>query len=168
MKNTAITYSPYGAQLTLTLTGKPDELSRTVNTFHNFGLFLSAAIPDTYKPDEDSRVVIAVTKARVLPTLQTLAEIELAADKAFTATLKGKPGSVFKARAAERAMEMFRGWHRLNLEKEETPREGRDSGYAVDADQMTAEFKRAKRNVMGAISRHVKSDAKRKGTKNNE
>lgn len=109
-----ITYTPFGAQMIITITGTPDEVQRKVNLFASYGMYKEDAIDPAYKPGESCAATVRSTPAKVKAALQAMAEVKLAKRRLFCQRLKGKPGSVFKEYAKRHATKLFKQFQKVN------------------------------------------------------
>ena len=83
-----------GAGINLALSGNAAELAAHVNRLYNYGVVSN--VPDFYKEGEDDSVTVQSDRGRLLRGHIAMASVALQADKARTAKLKGKPGTVFR------------------------------------------------------------------------
>lgn len=90
-----------GAGINLALSGEAAELATHVNRLYNYGVVSN--IPDFYKEGEDDFVTVQSDRGRLLRGYIAMASVALQANKARTAKLKGKPGTVFRFLAAKDA-----------------------------------------------------------------
>lgn len=142
----------WGAQYILTIEGQPAELSTTLNHYCNYGMFRGDAIPANYDETKHSRVVLNVTKERVMPALVAIEQAALARSPECKA-LKGKPGTVFQSIAHARAEGLFSTFVRENLAVIADDQENADlRDYTIDEDELDGisarELKRRGRAIL--------------------
>ena len=90
-----------GAGINLALNGDSTELAMHVNNLYNYGVI--SRVPDFFKEGQDDSVTVQSDRGRLLRGYIAMAHVALQADKARTANLKGKPGTLFRFLAVKDA-----------------------------------------------------------------
>ena len=148
-KNIKKTFEVWGATYIVTLTGEPEALARTVNTYANFGMF--EAPPADYS-EKHNTVTISMVQKNVKRGLQALAEFQLAQDKEACAAMKGQMGHVFKTKATDLAREMWMEFERTSGKLVEMEGERALFDYEVPASENFPGMKAKGRKLLAAIA----------------
>jgi hypothetical protein len=163
-------YINFGAQTKLTIQGdNATELAQYVNRLSNFGMFPEESLPFDYKPELDTRVIVAATTVRVHGILRAMAESELETSPDFAAwraQFKGRAGGFLcdlPDKAAEMAAGVFATWERRNDEVVTAANGAKATDLPLLPYENTAEFRAVKDRLLGAFrdNRHVRASGAR-------